>query len=137
MSTSRVLLGITCIIARNIWNIAPCNVLMKKSAYIYPVRQYFMEKFPLSIQYFIKKYRNQMCFVRFMLDSLPLFSMSIALMLSWWNSSSSTAYPYPSIKYLNHRHCGKASSSPTISASVEVLPFNFSSTISPLSTLIP
>ena len=46
-------------------------------------------------------------------------------MLSWWNPSSSTAYPYPSIKYLNHRHCSKALSAPTISASVELLSFIF------------
>ena len=137
MYTSRVLLGIPCIIARNIRNIALCNGLVKKSAYISPVRHYFMEKLLLSMQYFINKYRNHMCFVRFMLDCLTIFFMSISLMLSWCNSSSSTAYPYPSIKYLNHRHCGKASSAPTISASVELLPFNFSSTISPLSTLIP
>ena len=46
-------------------------------------------------------------------------------MLSWWNLSSSTAYPCPSINYLNRNHYGKALSSPTIVASVELLPFLF------------
>ena len=66
-----------------------------------------------------------MCFVCFMFDSFPLFSMSILLMLSWWNSIYSTAYACPSMKYLNHRQCGKALSAPTILASVEILTFIF------------
>ena len=66
-----------------------------------------------------------MCFVRFVLDYLPIFSMSITLMLSWCNLRSPTAYPSPSSKYLDHRHYGKALSYPTISASVELLPFIF------------
>ena len=37
MSISRVILGIPCIIAQNLWNIAPWNVLVNKNAYIYPV----------------------------------------------------------------------------------------------------
>ena len=63
--------------------------------------------------------------------------MSMAPMLSWLKSISSTAYLCPSINYLNHRHCGKAFSAPTISASVEIIPFIFSSVVSPLLTLIP
>ena len=46
-------------------------------------------------------------------------------MLSRCNSSSFTAYPCPSMKYLTHRHCGKLSSSPTISFYIEILPFIF------------
>ena len=66
-----------------------------------------------------------MCFFCFMLDYLLLFSTSIALMLSWCNLSSSTAYPCLSIKYLGHMHCGKASSATTISDYVDPLPFIF------------
>ena len=58
-------------------------------------------------------------------------------MLAWWKLSSSTAYPWPSINSLNHRHCGKESYDPTIYASVDILPFIFYSVISPLLTLIP
>ena len=46
-------------------------------------------------------------------------------MLYWRNSSYSTTYPYPSIKYINHMHCGKALYSTTILNSVETLPFIF------------
>ena len=66
-----------------------------------------------------------MCFVYFMLDSLAIFSMSIKLMLSWWNSMSSTEYPCPSMKHLDHRHCGNAFSDPTILDFVELPLFIF------------
>ena len=125
MYKSGILSRIIYIIDRNRRNVAPCSVLVKKSAYISPVGQYFRYKSLFSIQYFIKKYRTRMFFVRFLLESFPLFSMSIALMLSWWKSSFSTAYPCPSMKYLNHSHCGKASSALTMLASFELLPFIF------------
>ena len=51
--------------------------------------------------------------------------MRIALMLFWRKLSSSNAYPCPSMNYIDHRHCGKALSDPTILDSVELLPFNF------------
>ena len=77
------------------------------------------------MQSLINKYFNQICFVRFLLDSFPLLFMSIALVLSCRELSSSAIYPCPSIKYMNHRDCGKASSAPSILASVEILPFIF------------
>ena len=46
MSTSGVLLGIYCIIYQNRRNVAPCNGLANKSAYIYPIGQYFRENLP-------------------------------------------------------------------------------------------
>ena len=46
-------------------------------------------------------------------------------MLSWQNSSSSTAYTCPSMKYINRRNCGRLSYATTILASVEILPFMF------------
>ena len=122
---SEVLSRIPCIIAQNLRNVAPCSGLVKKSAYISPIGQYFRDKSQFSIRYFIKKYHNQMCFVCFVLVSSPFFSMSIALMLSWRNSIFSASYPCPSIKYLGHRCCGTASSDPTISASVDLLQFIF------------
>ena len=64
-----------------------------------------------------------MCFVRFMIESLAFFSMSIALMLYWRNLISSTAYTCTSTDYLDHRHCGKTLSATTILDSVEILPF--------------
>ena len=98
--------------------------------------QYFSDKYPFSIRSLIMKYRNWVCFFWFILDSLRLFSINIALMLSWWQSSSSTAYTCPSINYLYHRHCGKASSAPTVSASAELPPsifcFHDSSIIDPV-----
>ena len=133
MCISGVLLGIPFIISRNRQNVAPCSGLVKKSAFISPVRQYFSDKSPLPIQYFIKRYRTQMCFVLFILEYLQLFSMSIALRLSWWNLSSFAAYPCPSINYIDHRHCGKSSCAPNISASVDLLPYFFASVIDPLS----
>ena len=78
-----------------------------------------------------------MCFVGFMIYSFPLFYMRITLVLSWWNSISSTAYPCPSIKYIDRRCCGKALYPPTILDSVDIVPFFFASAISLLSTLIP
>ena len=64
-----------------------------------------------------------MFFVSFVLDSLPLSSMNIALTIFWKNSISSAAYPCLSIKCLDHRHYGKALSDTTILASVELPPF--------------
>ena len=125
MSTSGVLLGIPCIIARNIQNVSPCSGLVNNYEYISPVDKYFREKYPFSIRYFINKYCNRMCFFRFVIDYLPLFYMSKALILSWWELSSSTAYPFPSMEYLGHRHCGKAFSDTNILSSIELLLFIF------------
>ena len=125
MSTSWVLSKIPCIIPHNWRNVAPFSGLVNKSAYISPIGNYFRENSPLLIHSFIKKYYNWMCFFLFMIYSLPLVFMSTSLVLSWWYLSSSNAYPCPSTKYLNHRHCGKVSSSTTISSSVELLPFVF------------
>ena len=83
MYTSKVLLGIISIISWNLRNVAPCNGLVKKSAYISPVGQYFRKKCLFSIRSFINKYSTRMWFFCFVLDYLPLFSISIALMLSW------------------------------------------------------
>ena len=60
-----------------------------------------------------------------MLDSLPLFFMSISLVLSWWNLIASIAYPCPSMNHLDHRHFRKASSATNISYYAELLPFIF------------
>ena len=54
-----------------------------------------------------------------------IFMLRAWILLSWWNSISSTAYPFPSINYLYHSHCGKAPYSPTISASVGLFPLIF------------
>ena len=102
ISTYGVLLGIPCIISWNRHNMAPCHGLVKISAYIYPIRQYIRDNSLFSIQSFIKKYHTQVCFVFFVLDSLPFFFMRVALLLSWCNSSSTTAYPCPSMKYIDH-----------------------------------
>ena len=77
MNTYGVLLGISCIISRNIQNITPCNGLVKKYAYISPISQYFRDKYPLSIWSFINKYYTQIYFFHFLLDYLQLFFMSI------------------------------------------------------------
>ena len=74
---------------------------------------------------------------RFLLEYFSLFSMIIALMLSWWNLSFSTTYTCPSIKDLDHSHYGKESSTPIIWYSIDILPFIICFAISPLSTLIP
>ena len=66
-----------------------------------------------------------MRFVCFVLDSLPLFSMIVALMLSWRNFRSSTAYTCTSMKYIDHRNCGKASYTTTILASIEIVQIIF------------
>ena len=124
MSKSELLSEIHCIINRNIQNVAPCSGLANKSTYISPVGQYFRDTSPLSIRSFIKNHRTWIFFVCFVLDSSPLFSMGIALMLSWWISISSTKYSCPSMKYLDQRHCGKVLSAPTILNSVELFPFN-------------
>ena len=87
--------------------------------------QYCGKKFPFSMRSLINKFHTRMCFVHFVLDSFPFFSMRISLMLSCWNSSSSTVYPYPSIQYLDYRHCDTASYDPPILASVELLTFSF------------
>ena len=125
MSISGVLSEIPCIISRNRRNVTPCNGLVNKSSYISPVRQYFSDKSPFSIIYFIKKYHIWILFVRFILDYLPLFSMSILPILYWQNLISFTECTCPPMKYIDHRQCGKALSSPTILASVELLPFVF------------
>ena len=115
MSTSRVLSGITCIISRNLRNVAPSSGLGKKSAYISPIRHYFRDNSPFSIRYLIKKFLARICFFCFVIYYLLLFSIIIALMLSWWNSIPSTTHPCPSMRYINHRQCVKSSSAPTVS----------------------
>ena len=125
VSTSRVIFGILCIVARNFQKISPCSGLKKKSAYISLIGKYFRGNYPFSILSFITNHCNRVCFVWLVLDFLPFFSMSIALTLSWWTLSSSTAYTCPSMKYIDHRHCVKASYAPTILASVELFPFIF------------
>ena len=99
--------------------------MVKKSAYISLAGQYFSDKSFFSIRSLKKKYRTWMCFFRFILKYFQFFSMIIALILSWWNLRSSTVYPFPSMKNIYHRHCGKASSIPTILTSVDLLPFIF------------
>ena len=66
-----------------------------------------------------------MLFSPFMLVSFPFFSMSTALMLSWRISRYSTTYPFPSMKYLDYMHFGKAMPAPTIFASLYLLLFIF------------
>ena len=125
MSTSRLILRVPCITSCNHRNVSPCSGLVKKSAYISLIRLYFSEKYLFLIRLLIKNYCTRMCFFFFVLDSFPFFYIIVALILSCCNSSSSTVYPCPSINYLDHRHCGKASSAPTISDSIEILPFIF------------
>ena len=107
MYTYGILSGIPYITSQKLWNVSPCSGLVKKSSNISFVGQYLSDKSPLSMKYLINKYCTRIWFVRFMIDYFPLFSMSIALILSWTNYSSSTIYTCHSIKYLDHRDCGK------------------------------
>ena len=120
-----VLSGIPCIISQNLRNVAPCSGLVKKSAYIFPVGQYLSDKSLFSIGSLIKENLTQMCCVCFVLNSFRFFSVIISLILSWWNSRSSTAYPCLSMNYLDYSNCGKALSDTTLLDSVELLPFIF------------
>ena len=65
------------------------------------------------------------CFVCFELDRGPLINNLMLDWLSWCRILCSTVYPCASMKYFVHNACGRISSVPTISVSVELLVFVF------------
>ena len=110
---------------QNLWKLAPCSGLVKKSPSISPVQQYSMLTSLDSIQSVTKKYCILMCCMCLLLDCFPFFSRSIMLWLSWNTSLSDTVYPCASRKFQVHRTCGITSSMATSSTSVELFVLSF------------
>ena len=78
-----------------------------------------------------------MWFSRFMLESLPLFSMSIALILSWWNSSSSTTFNCTQWSISTRGTVARSRLLPLYWIILSSSHLFYTSAVSPLSTLIP
>ena len=66
-----------------------------------------------------------MCFVRLLIEALPLFSKIIALSLSWYKIFSKTSYPLSSIQYMVHIMVDIQSSTTKFSVSVVLHVFRF------------
>jgi hypothetical protein len=81
-SESGVSAGIPWGSALNFLNIPPCRRFAKGSPSTYVYGKCFRVMYPDVIRSFMKKYPTRICLVRLLLDSLPLFSRSIALRLS-------------------------------------------------------
>jgi hypothetical protein len=115
-SESGISFDIPCISALNLLNIAACRGFVKWSAIISVAGQCFRVMSPDVILSFIKNYLTRICLVRLLLDS-----RSIALRLSRLRIDSSIFIPCSSMKYHVNSICGAASSTPTSSASFELL----------------
>ncbi len=103
----------------------PCFGFVRMSAHILSVGQYLSIISFWSTLSLIKKYQTFMCLVRFDAECMPLDSGSKALLLSWWRTLGPWWYPWHSRKYFVQRMCGRASSTPIISLSVELFPLIF------------
>jgi hypothetical protein len=95
--------------------------LLKKSATMSPVGQYSTLNSPLVILSKTKKCRMSMCHVLRPLEALPFFANRMALWLSWKTALSHTLNTCASRKLQVQMTSGIPSSTPTSSASVELL----------------
>ena len=106
-------------------NFFPWSGFFVKSATILLVWHYSNPMSLFSIRSWMKKYLILMCFFRIELDARPFFSVSIALMLSWYSVDFFTSKPWLWRNAFFHKTYGDASQTPTSSLIVELVALIF------------